>query len=152
LCLTILIVLPGLGTSAHEGGPHLRIAHLSPSSPAVDIYINDKLTVKNLKYKDVTNYLSVEGTDFKFVFVPAGGKIEDSVTKGPITFTFKASEGSHFTLAAIGSLADNTFELFRLPADRGDTAATPAATEHSDHNDGDDHHAESTAAATQAKP
>lgn len=126
----VLLALPKLTTEAHSGGPHLRIAHLSPDSPAVDIYINKELVVKGLKYKEVTEYLAVEGINFQFVIVPAGGKPTDSVTEKPIEMTFRAKDGSFFSLAAVGSLKDKSFELFRFPADKSgeDETAKPTAT------------------------
>jgi hypothetical protein len=144
-------LIPLLSTYAHEGGPHLRFAHLSPGSPAVDIYVNGELVVKELKYKDATDYKGVEGADFEFVIVQAGGKMADSLTAQPIKMTFKASEGRYFTLAVIGSLSDKSLDLYRFAADRGsETAATAEA--HTDDHD-DDHMATmaATAAATHAK-
>lgn len=144
LFVAVLALLPILNTFAHEGGPHLRFAHLSPGSPAVDIYVNGVLIVKELKYRDQTDYKGVEGGDFSFVIVPAGGKITESVTEKPIQMTFKASEGRFFTLAAIGSLKDKTFDLYRFNPDRGaDAAGTPDA-----HDDDDDM---ATMAATSVK-
>lgn len=154
LPLVALIVLlvglfPVLNTFAHEGGPHLRFAHLAPDAPAVDIYVNGELLVKALKYKDQTDYKGVEGGDFEFVIVPAGGKIADSVTAKPVKLTFKVSEGRFFTLAVVGSLKEKTLDLFRFNPDRGsESAATPDA------HDDDDHEMATmvaTAAATKAK-
>ncbi len=139
LFAVVIALVPLYNAFAHESGPHLRFAHLSPDSPAVDIYVNNELIVNNLKYKDVTEYLAVEGGDFTFVIVPTGGKIGDSVTEKPIQMTFSVTEGRFFTLAAVGSLKDKTFDLFRFPADRSAEAATP---------DVDDN---ATMASTQAK-
>jgi copper(I)-binding protein len=99
---------------AHEGGAHLRVAHLSPTSPAVDVFLNGKKVVENLAFKDVTDYLTLEGTTFEVVIVPVGGKLEDSVTAEPIKLTFDEHDNGYYTAAAVGSLADNTFQVVLL--------------------------------------
>jgi hypothetical protein len=111
------VIVPLLAASAHEGGPHLRFAHLAPDAPAVDVYINDELTFDGLKYKDVTDYKGVEGHEFMVVVVPAGGKLSDSVTKDPIPLKFEEGDGGFYTVAAVGSLKDATFDVLLLPHD-----------------------------------
>jgi periplasmic copper chaperone A len=144
-CLATLLAISAIATpkvnAAHEGGPHVRFAHFAATLGAVDIYVNGKQTVKDLKYKGVTDYLSLTGGSFDFVFVAAGGKVEDSLTPKPITIAFAGDEGSHFTLAALGSVKDNIFELLKLPADKG-TVETPESSGH------DSDHGHATPAAT----
>jgi copper(I)-binding protein len=142
LALCAAIVLPVLALSAHEGGPHVRVAHLATGVGPVDVYVNGKQVVKELKYKSASDYLSLEGGSFEFVVTPAGGKITDSVTDKPIALTFSADEGKFFTVAAVGSPKDKTFELVKLPADKGET---PAGENTSDDH-ADDHDAEPGAA------
>lgn len=148
LFAVVIALFPLFNTLAHEGGPHLRFAHLAPDAPAVDIYANGALLIKGLKYKDQTDYKAVEGGDFEFIIVPTGGKTTESVTAKPIQVTFKATEGRYFSLAVVGSLKDKTIELFRFAPDRGsEDAATPDAHD-------DDHDLATlaaTAAATKAK-
>lgn len=100
--------------AAHEHGAHLRVAHLSPTSPAVDVFLNGEKVIENLAFKGVSDYLALEGTTFEVVIVPAGGKIEDSVTAEPIKLTFDEHDNGYYTAAAVGSLADNTFEVVLL--------------------------------------
>jgi copper(I)-binding protein len=120
VCLLALVVaLPVAGSiAAHEGGPHVRIAHLSPTSPEVDVYVNGKMAVSKLAYKMVTEYLALEGYEFSVVIVPTGGQpATDSVTKETIKLKFDEGDGGYYTVAAVGSLADNTFAVILLPAD-----------------------------------
>ncbi|PJF37079.1 MAG: hypothetical protein CUN49_02260 [Candidatus Thermofonsia Clade 1 bacterium] len=109
-----LALLPISFSAAHKHGAHLRVAHLSPTSPAVDVFLNGAKVVENLAYKGVTDYLALSGTAFEVVIVPAGGKIEDSVTPEPIKLTFDEHDNGYYTAAAVGSLADNTFEVVLL--------------------------------------
>jgi copper(I)-binding protein len=110
----IVALLPVAFAAAHEGGPHLRVAHLSPTSPAVDVFVNGEKVVENLAFKGVTDYLALEGTDFEIVIVPAGGKIADSVTAEPIKLTFEKGDTGYYTAAAVGSLSDGTFQVVLL--------------------------------------
>lgn len=110
----VVAMLPLATTTAHESGAHLRVAHLSPTSPAVDVFVNGKKAIENLAFKGVTDYLPLEGTTFEVVIVPAGGKIEDSVTAEPIKLTFDEHDNGYYTAAAVGALADNTFEVVLL--------------------------------------
>ncbi len=137
LCLVAAFTLPRLFVSAHEGGPHVRVAHLAAGAPAVDVYVEGKLVFDGVKFKDVTDYAALEGEEFKVVIVPAGGKLTDSVTKSPISLTFKEGDNGFYTLAAIGSLKDGPFEVVMLPLDgpkggvdtmKGTAEPTAAAT------------------------
>lgn len=38
---------------------HVRIVHIGTKAPNVDVYINDKLTIPSLKYREFTEYLKV---------------------------------------------------------------------------------------------
>jgi periplasmic copper chaperone A len=104
-------------TSAHEGGPHFRVAHLAPSAGAVDIYINDKAVLTNVRYKDVSRYIGVDGREFSIGVVAAGGKASELLTKAPLRITFDEIVNGNYTITAVGSPADGTFELFALPED-----------------------------------
>lgn len=131
LAFALAAVVPGMGASAHEGGPHIRIAHLAPAAPAVDIYVNDQKAVEKLEYKTVTDYLPLEGMSFKVVVVPAGGDpAKDSVSKEPFMVMFTEAEmHGYYTVAAVGSPADGSFDLIRLPADGPHEAAAMGGAE-----------------------
>lgn len=102
---------------AHDGGPHIRIAHLAPLAGAVDVYVNDKPLVTNVKFKDVTSYKGVDGKEFKIAVVAAGGKPTELLTKEPFTLKFDDIVHGFYTLTAVGSPKDGTFELLALPED-----------------------------------
>lgn len=38
---------------------HVRVVHIATKAPNVDVYINDKLTIPSLKYREFTEYLKV---------------------------------------------------------------------------------------------
>lgn len=117
LCLFVCLLLsfPFAAASAHGDGVHVRVAHLSPTAPAVDIYVNGEMAVGALAYKSVTDYLALEGFEFAVQIVPAGGTLADAVTPEPIMVTFEGA--GYYTVAAVGLLEAGTFELLVLPHD-----------------------------------
>lgn len=115
--------------SIAHGVLHLRVAHLSPTSPAVDIYVNGEITFRALAYPIVSSYVQLASMgEVKIVVVPAGGKVEEAVTKAPVILTFKHGDTNYYTAAAVGTLADNTFAVMLLPADGVAEAESHAAT------------------------
>lgn len=113
--LCVFLALSFSVSLAHEDGVHVRVAHFAPTAPAVDIYVDGEMAVSALAYKMVTDYLALEGFEFAVQVVPAGGALADAVTPEPIVVTFDGP--GFYTVAAIGSLEDGTFELFVLPRD-----------------------------------
>jgi hypothetical protein len=116
---------------AHTGGPHLRVAHFAPEAPAVDIYLNGDLGFEGLLYRDVTDYQGVDGYTFEVIVVPAGGTLEDAVTDTPTTLTFEEGDGGYYTIAAVGSVENGTFELILLPHDGPQEEHGTSTGEHS---------------------
>jgi copper(I)-binding protein len=115
LVLCLLLSLPFALVDAHEEGVHVRVGHLSSTAPAVDIYVNGEMAVGALAYKAVTDYLALDGFEFAVQVVPAGGTLADAVTPEPVVVAFEGP--GYYTVAAVGSLEDGTFELFVLPHD-----------------------------------
>lgn len=77
----------------------IRVLHASPNSPAVDVYANGNLIVKNLAYKEVSSYLPVPSGNYNIKVFPTGQ------TKKPVINTnINIPENSVFTIAAIGTL------------------------------------------------
>ncbi len=114
--------------SAADGGVFLRVAHLAPTAPAVDVYVNDKKVVTNLAYPNVSDYLPLQGKDATIKVTKTGST--DGLAKEPLMLMGLAN--GYYTVAAAGALEDKSFILIKLPAD-GSAAmtmpmATPAAT------------------------
>jgi hypothetical protein len=77
-----------LGTSAcgdddapiDPGTSRLRVIHLSPDAPAVDVWVNGGLeAVSDLSFEEGTPYLELESGSYDFDVSPAGGSASDSV-------------------------------------------------------------------------
>ena len=118
MCLVFLIaVWPWFSVRADNLDLHVRFAHLATGGQPVDLYVNGKLLVKNLKYKGVTDYLAPGTNALAVIITAAGGSIDKPLTDKPILIEFTQDEGMYFTLALVGSANDKTLELVKLPAD-----------------------------------
>ncbi len=50
-----------------------RVIHASPDTPALDVYIDDRLLAGAMSFGDVSGYLPIETGDHELQVVPAGG-------------------------------------------------------------------------------
>lgn len=80
---------------------YVRILHASPDAPPVDIYANGNQIAKNLKYKQLTEYVPVKSGEYNIQVFPAGQK-----TNPVIDTQFTVPSENSFTVAAVGKLSD----------------------------------------------
>jgi hypothetical protein len=80
----------------------VRVAHLSPDAPNVDVYVNSTKTLSNVPFKAVSDYLSVPAGEYRFEVRPAG-----AAASSPAVIDAKATleSGKDYTVAAINLLA-----------------------------------------------
>ncbi len=86
-------------TTTQGTNAKVRIAHLSPDAPAVDVMIGGKKTLTNVPFKTVSAYLSVPAGKAVVTIVPTG-KTEPKV----IDASVDVAAGKNYTIAAIGTL------------------------------------------------
>jgi hypothetical protein len=82
----------------------IRFAHMSPDAPAVDIKLNDgngPVVFSNAAFKDVADYITVDGGTYTFA-VTATGSTGEVVVFDPIAVTNDAV----YTVVAHGTLDD----------------------------------------------
>jgi hypothetical protein len=82
----------------------IRFAHMSPDAPAVDIKLNDgngAVVFSNTAFKDVADYITVDGSTYTFA-VTGTGSTAEVVVFDPITVT----NGTVYTVVAHGTLDD----------------------------------------------
>jgi hypothetical protein len=89
---------PGPKTASNS---YVRILHAVPDAPAVDIYADGKMIVRNLSYKQLTNYIPVAPGNYKIEIFPAGQK-----TTPVLSTNATVPAQAAFTLAAVGRLAN----------------------------------------------
>ncbi|NIV11005.1 MAG: DUF4397 domain-containing protein, partial [Aliifodinibius sp.] len=88
-----------------SGKAKIRVLHAAPDAPAVDVKLNSGSgpgVFSNAAFKDITDYVEVDGGNYTFVITPTGSTAE-VVVFDPIT----VSNGTVYTVVAHGTL-DNT--------------------------------------------
>jgi uncharacterized surface protein with fasciclin (FAS1) repeats len=113
------VVLDALGLAAPaeaEAAPeevvNIRVAHFSPDTPAVDIYVNGEAAITDLAFPSITDYVTLPAGSYELAVAPAGTSIADAAI-GPATFDLPA--GAVLTIAAIGSLEAGTLAPAVIP-------------------------------------
>ena len=83
------------------GIAQVRVVHLSPDAPAVDVAVNGEVAVAGAAYLDATGYLPVPAGDVRITVTPAG-------QSSPVVIdaTVPLGADASYTIAATGLLAD----------------------------------------------
>lgn len=104
----------GTTTAANEtGNAQVRIAHMSPDAPPVDVLVDNETVVSNLSYGNVTDYTSLPAGEHE-VSITAAGDPSTVVFSGNETF----DADTNYTVAATGLISGS-----------GDTAFEPVVYE-----------------------
>ena len=101
-------------TSPSAGTAQVRVAHLSPDAPLVDVFVNGTRALSGVAFKDVSNYLAVPSGSVNFKVTPA-----NAATPVVIDATVNLNSGGNYTVAATGFLA--SIQPLVLEDDRGTT-------------------------------
>ncbi|GAA6756643.1 DUF4397 domain-containing protein [Thermus thalpophilus] len=97
LAILLALVLGGLALAQ---GAMVRVAHLSPDAPAVDVLVNGERAIQNLAFKEVTPYIPLPAAKVRVQVVPAG---QDAPVV--IDAELDLREGIYYTVTAMGFLA-----------------------------------------------
>ncbi|MFD9738405.1 DUF4397 domain-containing protein [Umezawaea sp. NPDC059074] len=90
------------------GGCYLRLAHLSPDTPAVDVTVTAfsrpdwSVTIKGVSYGALSDYQKIETGTYTVAMRPAGA---DPASKPVISATIDGSDGKAYTVAGLGKFA-----------------------------------------------
>ena len=103
--------LLGMGTSAASastGTGYLRLAHLSPNTPAVDVYLysfgdpSAMVVLHHVAYGDVSGYQAVPSGEYTVAMRAAGASAS---SKPVLSTTIDVVSGDAYTVAGVGPFA-----------------------------------------------
>lgn len=101
----VFALLLSLTLTSAQGSTNIRVAHFSPDTPAVDVYVDGEVTIEALEFGSVTDFIELPAGTYEVAVAPAGTSIDDAAI-GPAPFDLPA--GVHITVAAVGSLEAGT--------------------------------------------
>lgn len=121
-----LAMSTGAGIAGAQGGYEtdegVRVVHLSPDAPAVDVYIDDEVAFEGVEpFATQSDYLSYDPGEYTVSFVPAGGNLEEAVLETDVYL-----ESGEYTLAALGevcSTSDRPLQISQFEDDNSPTGA-----------------------------
>lgn len=94
----------------------VRVAHLSPDAPNVDVYVDDESVLEDVAYREVSDYLELQPGTYG-VRITAAGDQETAVFDEDVEV-----QAGWFTLAAVGEVEgeNQPFEVLVLEDDLSD--------------------------------
>jgi hypothetical protein len=117
------VLLGAVPAGASPGSGWVRLAHLSPNAPAVDVYLysfgnpSARLVLHHVSYGTVSPYEEVPAGDYTVSMRSAGA----AATAQPLLSTgFRVSAGQAYTVAGMGPAAGLRLQVLR------DTLTVPA--------------------------
>jgi len=91
-------------SSEYEGrSAFLRVIHLSPNAPTVDVFINGWTLDKDLEQMETSRYFEVIAGEHIIDISPAGASAKDSVKR---VEGLRLEQGKYYTAFAYGDVAD----------------------------------------------
>jgi hypothetical protein len=87
------------GATESEEMAEVRVAHLSPDAPNVDVYVDDELVLEDVAFGDVSDYLELPPGSYNVQITETG--TEEAVFDESLEV-----EAAAYTVAAIGELAE----------------------------------------------
>ena len=91
----------------------IRVAHLSPDAPAVDVWVDEGVVLSDVPYKTVSDYLELPSGSHRIQVTPAG---ETSPIVIDATVEFESDKA--YTVAATGFLGEDDLQPLVLVDDR----------------------------------
>jgi hypothetical protein len=80
----------------------VRVAHMSPDAPAVDVYVDGAKALTNVPFKTISDYLPLPAGEHRFEVRPTGAAATD---KAVIDAKATVEGGKAYTVAAINEVA-----------------------------------------------
>jgi hypothetical protein len=114
----------GMETETPSGSANVRVAHLSPDAPNVDVYVDGSAVLEDVPFGAVSEYLEVPAGE-RQVEITAAGDPDTSVFAGAVP----VAADTDYTVAAtgeLGDMADQPFEPLVLEDDNADPGSDTA--------------------------
>lgn len=113
LLVGMLFLVMAAGSAYALDSAMIRVAHLSPDAPNVDVWINGTVTLENVPFGAVSDYLEVESGVYTVQVTPAGAS-------SPIVIdaTLSLMPDTAYTVAATGLLNEGDLEAIVLIDDQ----------------------------------
>jgi Domain of unknown function (DUF4397) len=99
--LVAALALPGTA-GAQEGGARVRVLHLSPDAPRLDVEVDGTTTLADVPFKTATRHAQVPAGTHTFEIRPAGSATGD---RPLVTRRASVGPGAAYTLAVVGLAA-----------------------------------------------
>ncbi|MEO0595575.1 MAG: DUF4397 domain-containing protein [Chloroflexota bacterium] len=90
-----------------EGIANLRVGHFAPDAPNVDIFIDGELTVGNLAFTSVTQFLELPSGTYEIAIAATGDAVDDE----RLIFEVTLEADTHTTIGAIGSIENDSLDV-----------------------------------------
>lgn len=102
-----LVVAP-TGAAGAAGDANIRLAHLSPDTPEMDVYVvgfdgSETRALEGLGYGEVSDYAPLDAGEYTFLLRPAGAPADSDPA---VTASATLEVGDAYTFAAMGPNAD----------------------------------------------
>ncbi len=86
----------------------VRVVHASPDAPAVDVYVNGNLTLSNVPFFTVSDYLEIPAGTYRIQVTPTGSAPDAAVIDADV----EVLPGRAYTIAATGFVANIGASIF----------------------------------------
>jgi len=96
-------------TEMDGGTANVRVAHLSPNAPNVDVYVDGEAAVEDVGFGVFGSYLEVPAGERQLRITPAGDG-ETTVSEAAVT----VEADTDYTVAAVGEIGDDADQAFEL--------------------------------------
>jgi hypothetical protein len=103
LALMTALALVAPAFAQGTGQAQVRVAHLAPDAPNVDVYVNGDPVLTDVPYTTVSDYLSLPAGTQQVTVYPTG-----DTTSPVIDAPVELAAGGAYTVAAVGLVADDS--------------------------------------------
>jgi hypothetical protein len=93
---------------AETGPAQVRVAHMSPNAPNVDVYVDGSAALEDVPFGAVSSYLEVPAGE-RQVEITAAGDADTVVFDGGVT----VESATAYTIAAVGEIGDDADQPFQ---------------------------------------